>query len=323
MNNFTKTAFFSYLPFGGLINAIRGLTSKEKGNPVTNLLKHYTGTGLTESEQEQNQFNMDEAAKQRSFTEYMDNTKYQRSVQDMKDAGFNPGLMYGSAGAPSAPSGASASGSAAGVGSLSDLVNLITLPATLRRINAETKNIDANTSLTNQKKLTEEQITALQTIAVQWEPSIKAETLIQLSASIDKMQAEITDLTASAGLKVAQTDLVKSQEEAQAIVNYYLPSKTLAEINKLDADARSSEASAWFTEIQAKFARDNGFLMSSNDALLLATYIGSLFHVDKESATDFVGRVSKYIKEEFPIDFHPWRKVSPEDAIAWYLEHKD
>ena len=49
------------------------------------------------------------ADKQMKFQERMDNTKYQRTMADMKAAGLNPMLAY-SQGAAGAPSGAQATG---------------------------------------------------------------------------------------------------------------------------------------------------------------------------------------------------------------------
>lgn len=69
---------------------------------------------------EQAQLNRDfqasQVSQQEGYQTQMSNTAYQRASADMKAAGLNPAMMFGSGGAASSPSGSSASGSTASVG---------------------------------------------------------------------------------------------------------------------------------------------------------------------------------------------------------------
>lgn len=235
----------------------------------------------------------------------------QAQVEGAERAGINPAFaLTGSAHIPSAGNTSSISSG----GSLSDLIAIATLPAQLKQINAQTENIQASTKLTNQRTLTEEQITKLQSIAVEWQPSLNGEQIAQMSANIDKIQSDIN-------LNKANKDYITNQSIAQVITNEYLPKRLLSEIDKLDSDARNARASAAITEVQAKFAKDNGFLMSSNDMLLLGTYIASLFNIDKPDVVKVVEDGVKYVKEELPKDLRPWHKPSQDEAMNWFLEH--
>lgn len=319
----TPLAPFQWL--GKLVNNAKGESDKPTAveSLFGNLLGKYAGTNLTDAEKEANAFSAEQAQMNRDFQEQMSNTEYQRGVVDMKAAGLNPALMMSRASGASAPSGSNASSVSPSIGSFAELMQLALLPAQIRNLNAQANLTDANVRYTQQKTLTEEQNTKLQSIAVQWQPSINAEQIANLSATTDKLEQEILKVIADTGVSVAHKDLIVSQTEAQAITNAYLPSRLVSEINKLDSDARSARASAWITEIQAKFADDNGFLMSSNDALLLGTYICSLFGVDKGNIENTISNAKNYVNKEFKYDFRPWRKVSPDEAIEWYLEHKN
>ena len=69
-------------------------------NTLGNVIKKYTGSGLTSAEQEANQFTAAQAEQARQFQEDM-YVKYQSPQAMMRqyaDAGLNPALMYGGAG---------------------------------------------------------------------------------------------------------------------------------------------------------------------------------------------------------------------------------
>lgn len=96
-----------------------------------------TGSALTPAEQAANQFNADEAQKQRDFEEYMSSTAYQRQVKDMQAAGINPAMAMSGSGA-STPSGVSASSVAPQSGvSFSDLMQLIMMPMQKKLMQAQ------------------------------------------------------------------------------------------------------------------------------------------------------------------------------------------
>lgn len=108
---------------------------------VGNLFKGTTGSGLTNAEIQQNDWNAEQAQINRDYQTEMDNTKYQRAVADMNAAGLNPAMMFGSnASVSSAPSGSMASGGDAGTpsaGFLDSILNLIFAKERLNNLKAD------------------------------------------------------------------------------------------------------------------------------------------------------------------------------------------
>lgn len=93
----------------GLGNLISGGTWKQSGSEIAT-----------------QEYNSAEAQKQRDFTAEMDNTKYQRAVKDLEEAGLNPALVYGAGGTPSStPTASSASAGSGRSGSINSSMNTI------------------------------------------------------------------------------------------------------------------------------------------------------------------------------------------------------
>lgn len=129
------------------------------------LISKYTGNQLTGAEREANQFTAEQAELSRQFQEDM-YVKYQSPaamMEQYKDAGLNPALMYGGAGSPSgsfSSSGASSVSPASGASILDSIVSMMMASSQMRlarsqeKVNlAQAQNLGAQTART--ERLTE------------------------------------------------------------------------------------------------------------------------------------------------------------------------
>ena len=257
-----------------------GLAESVGPQMLQSWLNKESGAGLTQQQIEEN-----------AYTAQREDTFWQRGTEDMQKAGVNPALLYGKGVQPTASPASSASASAGG--SLSNMLELLALPLQLRQIRAVIENTEADTRLKSQKTLTEEQVTKIKSIAAEFGEELTVLSISEAKARIDK-------LVADTGFLEANTDYINSKKEAQDIVNTYIDESERARIDELKERGAEEHARAWYTNIQASFANKNGFLMSSNDSLLLATYIASLFGVTKDSVMDGLNGIIDKLRGKKP-----------------------
>ena len=248
----------------------------------------YLGTNMTPAEVESFEKNAAEAQKQRDWSEHMSNTTYQRTVQDMRDAGLNPSVMLaGGAGTVSTPSGSTASAPAP---SSSDLLSAIMLPLQMKVLRAQARNIDADSDLKAEQAETQRSVQRLNSLTADWMPEMN-------KGQLSKWFAEVKQALSASDLNVAQADKVTSEADAQKILNKYLDERQRAELDNIkaekghiDAQKRLALAEAWFKEIQANYANENKVLMSNSDTLAIVLYIG-------HSIWKFITKISKSLRK--------------------------
>ncbi|QCQ84630.1 DNA pilot protein [Blackfly microvirus SF02] len=160
----------------------------------------------------QQNFNAAQVAQQEAFQQQMSNTAYQRSAADMKAAGLNPMMMFGSGGPASVPSGAaassgSASGSSASVGTPN--MALSHNRSALADLGANVSNaVNSAVSMKSFDKMTDE-IANLRVT----KDKLEAETASETERK--RLIAEEAKLTTERGLNVAQDTTARKLDRAR------------------------------------------------------------------------------------------------------------
>lgn len=197
--------------FHTLIKWISGKnTADSVVDSANSWLDAQTGRALTGAQQQQNQFNSEQAQLSRDWSEQMDNTKYQRSVADMRAAGVNPALaMSGGVTAPPSSSTAS-SGSSNPVASMSDIMSMILgkkqgrlLDAQAKQArdlgdaaleNAKSNRVTADAAAQNASTNAERLISVEQPLA-RSQVAVGRSVITLNNKSVDKMNKEIDQLS--------------------------------------------------------------------------------------------------------------------------------
>lgn len=164
----------------------------------------------------------EQQATQNAFTERMSSTAYQRADSDMKAAGLNPMMMFGSGSAASTPSGSSVQApmpqTTSPFSGLGEAVGRVVSTA------VQTKTMD---------KMADEMA------------NLKTENA-KIAADVDLSRARATESTESARLKGASTNLTEAeQRKVQALMpQIENASRTAANQLDIDKDVRRVEDKA-------------------------------------------------------------------------------
>lgn len=307
---------------------------KEVDNKISNFTdsmeNQITKEGLTGAEREANAFNAEEAQKSRDFTEYMARNKYSIETASMQDAGVNPAMLYGGGNLVStASNGAQASSvapsSSGGIlGAIDSIMALVRMPSELKKIQAEINQTNASAAreraeakYTAQRTETEVFNTKMAQIESQYKDALTQQEL-------DNLKETYKNIAADTDLKISNRDKIDNEAEAQRILNQYIDERQRAEIDqiksnkeKLDADAAKSRSENIYQVWMNGFVQKNGFLPSSNDILMLGTYIASIFGIKKDDLDNFIHNLLE--NGDLP-NVNPNKKETPNKAWKKELE---
>lgn len=320
--------------FGKWLGNLLGIDLSGVGQSVVN---KYTGSGLTGAEQEANQFNADEAEKQRVWQTQMDNTKVQRAVNDYTQAGVNPALMM-SQGAPgSTPSGASAASVSPGAASMSDL-------AQLAMIGSQKKLVDAQARKTDQE--TEESAMRTENLRLvnSYYPDVTEAGLEKTLSEVGLNLSTIDNRDADTALKNVQKLIADKENEYSQ--QFFKARAELEEAKTEEAKqaAAAHAAQALMTGYEAQFAKEHGYKLSSSAAMAIVSAIGNITGLDNpavkrgvqtviKDSLDPVGyhtKGVKQVKEDWNNKVKPWwsNKAKPwlrnkrDRMNKWILDHE-
>lgn len=248
--------------FGDILSfaaPVIGSFLSHEGQSQANTTNVLLAREATASNVEQAQLNRDfsaaQAQRQMDFQERMSGTAYQRAVSDMQQAGLNPMLAYSQGGA-SSPSGAQGAGSQASAvpghveneyaPAVSSALSAATIAAQVEKLQAETRNVDADTAV----KLKDAPLREAQTIESHTRSTLygKQQSLVQAQAErigyqndlteaqVNKVKAEVKVLAEEQGIRAAELML----KRFDLIVR---EATSAAEVNQAIAESR-----AWATD---------------------------------------------------------------------------
>lgn len=152
---------------------------------------------------EQNAFNEQQAQVTREWNEQMDNTKYQRQVTDMQNAGVNPALAMSGGVTTQATSNATAS-SGSGLSGGLDLSSVMQMAVQMQQLKLQKKLIDSEANKNNADANKTKKETS-------WIDDLNSANIDKIRADIDKVWSDISVNDSNIELNGHKIDMYDAQ----------------------------------------------------------------------------------------------------------------
>lgn len=210
------------------------------GKGVSSLWNRLTGSGLTGAQEAQMEYETT-----------MSNTAFQRQVADMRAAGLNPALMYGSGvgSGASTPTGPDASGN----GDIGSMVQLAMIGKQMKLLDAQAEKAHAEAGLTDRNAA--------------WVDRLNEGQLNQIASQIGVNQADINAREYDNALKSAQVRQIEKE------------TSWIDRINEAKTDAEKARAAhEWVETSISKLEKELGHRLSSSNLLAVVDSIASALH---------------------------------------------
>lgn len=225
-----------------------------------------------------NQTLIEEAQKNRDWQEQMSNTAYTRGVEDMKNAGLNPGMMYSGANMQaSTPSGGAATGMQPMLKGM-EVQNALNAALTKKQIQQVDADIDKTRAETDNILAETEQVRLI----TSWYPSLT--------------EAQIGEIFSRVDLNASTEELNNAHRITQELENEWIPRLRAAEALNLDSQTSLNQINKYLREWEKTYMDTYGVRPGDSAIADVTAFICKQLGI---SASDGIAKIKDFIERAF------------------------